>query len=408
MTRRPLHAVRALALTTMLGTMAVVGCAVSAEAPVASESQSVVRVDGDVVLHGTRVSPTELHAEVLTKDGRKLFEATYLVGATDDTLSWKLATPEGEEPGSAKGPTDSSVLTMSLDSFLPSIKLLFEQQNRRLSKTNYDNKGCDAFISSTGNDGKCCDYHDDCFSANDCTQWSWVANVLLGPLLSSLSACARCNNNVVACAAGSSLGPSTCVTCGDCGQAWPNKHGNGNTYSNGIAAKRASSVMKCDGSAVVGGNCCPVGGWDGAHCYTGAVPAGSAGGFVYNSQLYYQPVKAVGYCPQAGSWWDGANCHLPNIPAGTTPFIYNGNPYYSYAPGSVRCPVSGSWDDGANCQVSKPQLGMPFVYAGQLYYWMPSCPVSGSWFDGANCKMPDIPANRGPFIWNNGMYYSCQ
>jgi hypothetical protein len=385
------------------------GCAVDAGsgAGTSSGAESLTRTEGDRVYHVERLGLRTLHAEIFSLDGKLLFDATYQPADGAEVLSWTLP-QHGGEVGSAKGQPDPSVETLALQDFYPAAGFIYDQQLSRLANTNYDNKGCDAFLSSSGSKGRCCDFHDDCFSDHNCTSWSWASNILLGPLLASLSACGRCNNDVAACAAGSSPGPSSCVTCGDCGQPWPWTHSNGNTYSNDIASTRGRGQIKCDGTPVDGATCCPVGGWDGAHCYMGAVPSGSAGGFVYDSQLYYQPLVDAGNCPQAGSWWDGAHCHLPNIPAGTTPFIYNGNPYYSYAAGSVRCPIAGSWDDGANCYVSRPQLAPAFVYAGQLYYWMPSCPVAGSWYDGANCKMPNIPVNRGPFIWSNGMYYSCQ
>jgi hypothetical protein len=48
--------------------------------------------------------------------------------------------------------------------------------------------GCDALVDSCGKNGKCCDWHDECYNANDCTQESWLGQgmIVLQPLSVSI------------------------------------------------------------------------------------------------------------------------------------------------------------------------------------------------------------------------------
>jgi hypothetical protein len=69
--------------------------------------------------------------------------------------------------------------------------------------------GCDVFIDSCGPDGGCCDVHDRCYKANNCTAWSWLG-------IESLN-CWKCNSDVMKCIAMQNPGMSSCCSDGTCG-----------------------------------------------------------------------------------------------------------------------------------------------------------------------------------------------
>jgi hypothetical protein len=77
-------------------------------------------------------------------------------------------------------------------------------------------------------------------------------------------------------------------------------------------------------------------------------------------------------CPFMGSY-DGANCWLGEAPAGTAAFIYANNFYYTPVNGN-QCPRPGSWYDGANCFVTAihPKAKTPFIFANG-WYVAPAC-----------------------------------
>ncbi|MEY4508244.1 MAG: hypothetical protein RLZZ450_366 [Pseudomonadota bacterium] len=158
---------------------------------------------------------------------------------------------------------------------------------------------------------------------------------------------------------------------------------------------------------------CPVGVWDGGHCYLGSLPRWPDGVLVNytvtNGQFSYDAI-APNNCPTAGSSFDGRHCRLAAVPSGSTPFVRSNvpgvtyqQPYYTYAPGPVHCPTSGTRDDGANCMVFDPPDTAAFVLEGALFYYYPTCPVwlnttsapgpTTSTFDGAHhCRAAILPA----------------
>ncbi|CAF1160428.1 unnamed protein product [Adineta ricciae] len=117
-----------------------------------------------------------------------------------------------------------------------------------------DNFGCDAFVTSCGSKGACCDVHDQCYKEHGCTWASWLytdslvasieqsilsmeASKLLAEKFNLASAaviadslqqakkirdqmvaCRQCNNDAMSCVVNLNPGPSTCCTAKTCGQ----------------------------------------------------------------------------------------------------------------------------------------------------------------------------------------------
>lgn len=81
----------------------------------------------------------------------------------------------------------------------------------------YDNFGCDTDgwpvgPASCGQDGACCDSHDQCYSFFGCTALSWITGT---------DECKDCNDEVLHCIATTNPGPSSCCAAGNCGVPRP-------------------------------------------------------------------------------------------------------------------------------------------------------------------------------------------
>ncbi|UJR17111.1 hypothetical protein I4U23_004007 [Adineta vaga] len=80
-----------------------------------------------------------------------------------------------------------------------------------LGLTGRNNAGCDMIIDSCGQNGGCCDVHDNCYEINKCTALSWI------PGVQGMN-CWGCNWNVMKCVAMQNPGMSSCCLAGNCGQ----------------------------------------------------------------------------------------------------------------------------------------------------------------------------------------------
>jgi hypothetical protein len=88
-------------------------------------------------------------------------------------------------------------------------------------------------------------------------------------------------------------------------------------------------------------------------------------GLVVNAKVSAQ-CASCNRCPYLGTF-DGANCFIGKPPTGTAAFIFAGNLYYTPVSGN-QCPRPGSWFDSANCFVAHvPGQAVPFIFANGWY-----------------------------------------
>jgi len=103
---------------------------------------------------------------------------------------------------------------------------------------------------------------------------------------------------------------------------------------------------------------CPIGTWDGAHCFVQQEPSG---GFIWHNGFYVS-AGAGNSCP-ANFTYDGAHCYRPP-PWGTTAFAWSGNFYTTTLPSCI----DGAYD-GANCYIGKPPVDTTaFILSHTFYY----------------------------------------
>lgn len=218
------HHVQRAAALMFLGSLVGLGCMgdendTSSEVPSEQGGETLTKNVGDHVVRGTKVDPTRVHVDVFDRQGQQRFSTDFTLGGTqDETTRWTLFAASGEEAssppltGSLQGDVEQlPTLERALDATL----VIYTNVSSARAGQEYDKWGCDSFHGLTpdscGENGRCCDVHDECYARHDCSASSWI-----NPFASR--ACKTCNRNVVACIAGSNPGPSVCCARGNCGR----------------------------------------------------------------------------------------------------------------------------------------------------------------------------------------------
>jgi hypothetical protein len=160
--------------------------------------------------------------QVLIRDenGTPLFESAYPIRKSDGNyLEWTYRSKPPISRSNLIGPEVAPTLrgmTFAAKDIVRMVgKGLAPGSQNRTPRTD-DTFGCDLpqFVDiECTNRGNCCDRHDECYWAYDCSYWSWlgVSNIF----------CEGCNAGVVACITlgiGSTGTPSACCDQGNCGQ----------------------------------------------------------------------------------------------------------------------------------------------------------------------------------------------
>jgi hypothetical protein len=206
--------------------------------------------------YGKRYVEATAHADGLFQvtvkdhDGRPLFQSVYPVKKADGHyVEWTYGR-NGEvfrsnriEPGTA----------VTLKTMTFAAKDIVRMMSRGFEPETQDEWGCDLpdFTGVECSDrGNCCDTHDECYAAFDCSAWSWlgISNIY----------CEACNLAVLICVTtgeGSNGQPSACCALGNCG------------------------TERCEGAK-----------WNDASCAAFMAGAGDP-----NMKLYYDPFLTDGY-----------------------------------------------------------------------------------------------------------------
>jgi hypothetical protein len=160
--------------------------------------------------------------EVVIYDGNNmvLFESVYPLRKADGYyLEWTYRSDPPISRSNLIGPEISPTLkgmTFAAKDIVRMISKGLAPGSQNRTPRTEDTFGCDmpqfADVECTSK-GNCCDTHDECYWAYDCSYWSWLGV--------STRFCEACNAGVVACITlgiGSSGRPSTCCAQRNCGK----------------------------------------------------------------------------------------------------------------------------------------------------------------------------------------------
>ena len=209
---------------SMLGTGCSAGNDPASEVtPAAATAQETLSVDlDDGVAHVTKLSPEEMHVDILSRDGGLRFSVDLRPGEEGESnVAWKLhnyiaAAPEAKDidSGALSVPFEQSP-TMEEGARLAAI--MEHKIKGGMSGKEYDSWGCDLpfqTVSSCSPWGGCCDTHDACYAKNHCSSSSWYK-----PWPWTSAACVACNAKVVSCFNRIiPPGRSACCSKGNCGK----------------------------------------------------------------------------------------------------------------------------------------------------------------------------------------------
>lgn len=182
-------------------------------------TESIHEVHDNRLVTATAYDDGFFHVEIQGTDGQLLFESSYPVRRDDGYyIDWTYHGVPSISRSNLIGPEVSPTLrtmTFAAKDIVRMIDRGLAPGSQSRTPRTEDSFGCDmpGFLNvECTNRGNCCDVHDECYWAYECSWWSWlgVSNIL----------CEGCNARAVVCVTtglGSTGQPSACCAQGNCG-----------------------------------------------------------------------------------------------------------------------------------------------------------------------------------------------